>query len=69
MIKISISGEATPEQKQAFDTAMFEAVQSYLGQFPNESVKTNWRKERNPRIVAPVETSVEPSVTQTPLEQ
>ena len=49
MIKISISGTATEDQKKALDTAIFEAISSYTGQFPTETVKVNWRKERTPK--------------------
>ena len=50
MIKISISGTATEEQKKSLDAAVFEAVSSYLGQFPTAAVKTNWRKGRNSSV-------------------
>jgi hypothetical protein len=59
VIKISISGAATEDQKKALDTAIFEATSSYLGQFPTEAVKVNWRKERTPK---------EAPVTETPQE-
>jgi hypothetical protein len=59
VIKISISGSSTVEQQAAMNTAIFEAVQSYLGQFPAESVKTNWRKERRKKITTEVDVPLE----------
>jgi hypothetical protein len=51
MIKISISGTATEEEKKQLDVAISEAISNYLGQFPTAAVKTHWRRGRKSVVV------------------